>query len=266
VFWIIRLLTITLISVVLCGTSLANRKETCLIINEKGNVLYQKNAKNIMYPASLTKMMTIYIVFDAVKKHKLSMDSKIVVSGRAARMPATKLGAGKGERITVKDAVLSLIVKSCNDIAVALAENTGGTEEKFVVEMNKTAKMLGIHNTTFANASGWHHPKQVTTAYDMARLAIALKRDFPEYYHLFSKSSFYYRDTFYKNHNYVTNHLHGAEGLKTGYTSKAGWNIVTAATRHNQCLIGVIMGGRTPVERDVKMIRMMNDHFDKIQK
>lgn len=256
-----RLFITLLISVFVSGSALASRKETCLIITDKGKVLYQRNAKSIRYPASLAKMMTIYLVFDAVKQKKIKMDTKIVLSRKAASMPAMKLGIGKGAKITIKDAVLSLIVKSSNDISVALAENLGGTEEGFVRQMNNTAKKLGMKNTRYANASGWHHKKQVTTAYDLARLAIALKRDFGEYYHLFSKSSFYYKDTFYKNHNYVIHHLNGAEGLKTGYTSKAGWNIVTAATRNNKKLIGIIMGGRTPMERDVKMIRLMNAHF-----
>lgn len=263
---ILRLISVILISILFSGSALAGRQETCLIINDKGQVLYQKNAKNIMYPASLTKMMTIYIIFNGLKNKKITMDDKIVVSRKAASMPPMKLGVGKGARITIRDAVLSLIVKSCNDIAVALAENIGGSEQLFVDEMNKMAQKLGMKNTRFMNASGWHHQKQVTTAYDMARLAIALKRDFMEYYHLFSKSSFYYKDTFYKNHNYVTHHLDGAEGLKTGYTSKAGWNIVTAATRNKKSLVGVIMGGKTPMERDVKMIRLMNDHFNNLSK
>lgn len=255
---------ILLISLFVSSSALASRKESCLIITDKGKVLYQRNAKSIRYPASLAKMMTIYLVFDAVKKNKIKMDTKIVLSRKAANMPAMRLGIGKGAKITIKDAVLSLIVKSSNDISVALAENLGGTEEGFVKQMNRTAKKLGMKNTRYMNASGWHHNKQITTAYDLARLAIALNRDFSDFYHFFSKSSFYYKDTYYKNHNYVIHHLDGAEGLKTGYTSKAGWNIVTAATRKNKRLIGIIMGGRTPMERDVKMIRLMNAHFHKL--
>ena len=261
-----RILVVFLIGIFLSNAALANRKETCLIITDKGKVLYQKNAKSLRYPASLVKMMTIYLTFDAVKKKKISMNTKIVMSRKAASMPQMKLGIGKGAKITVQDAVLSLIVKSSNDIAVALGENIGGTEDRFVSEMNKTAKRLGMKNTRFSNASGWHHKKQVTNAYDLARLAIALKRDFPEYYPLFSRSSFYYKDTFYKNHNYVVYHLKGAEGLKTGYTSKAGWNIAAAATRNNVSLIGIIMGGRTPMERDIKIIRLMNAQFEKFKK
>ena len=261
-----RFFTIILIVMLLTGSAFASRKETCLIITDNGKVLYQKNANSIRYPASLTKMMTIYLVFDAIKQKKIYMDSSIIVSRKAANMPPMKLGVGKGAKIKIRDAILSLIVKSSNDIAVALAENIGGTEAKFVIEMNKTAARLGMKNTRFTNASGWHHSKQVTNAYDMARLAMALRRDFEEFYYLFAKSSFFYKNTLYKNHNHVTNNLDGAEGLKTGYTSKAGWNIVTAATRNNKRLIGVIMGGRTSMERDVKIMRLMNDHFNKILK
>ena len=259
-----RFFIICLIFSLCSNFALASRKETCLIITDTGKVLYQNNAKSIRYPASLTKMMTIYLVFDALKNNRITMDSKIVLSKRAAAMPQMKLGIGRGARITVKDAILSLIIRSSNDIAVALAENISGTEEQFAVEMNRTAQRLGMTNTRFTNASGWHHNHQVTTAYDMAKLAIALKRDFEEFYHLFARSSFYYKDTFYKSHNYVVHHLDGAEGLKTGYTSKAGWNIVTAAKRDNVRLIGVILGGKTPMERDVKMMRLMNDHFQGI--
>ena len=131
--------------------------------------------------------------------------------------------------------------------------------------MTKRARQLGMHSTNFINASGWHHPAQRTTAYDMAKLAMALKRDFPQYYHLFSRTSFYYKNTLYKGHNHVTANLKGAEGMKTGFTSKSGWNLVTTAKRGSKRLVGVVLGGHTAKTRDSKMMTLLNNHFKHLE-
>jgi D-alanyl-D-alanine carboxypeptidase (penicillin-binding protein 5/6) len=230
-----------------------------------GKVLHQVNADKSLHPASLTKLMTIYITFEAINRGKLSFDTRLPISKYAASRPRTNLGLKAGKTITVKECILSLIVRSANDAAVVLAEAIGKTESNFAKIMTTRAHQLGMHGTHFMNASGWHHPSQKTTAYDMAKLAIALNRDFPEYYGLFSKTSFTYKNTKYKGHNYVTEHLPGAEGMKTGYTSKAGWNLVTAAKRGSQRLIGVVLGGSNAKSRDTKMINLINHHFAKLQ-
>ena len=237
-----------------------------LVVDAKTHkVLYHRNANTRINPASLTKMMTIYLAFEAIKNKKLSMSSRLNISKKAASMPKSNIDLIRGQRITLREAILSLIVKSANDSAVAIAENISGSEYKFALLMNKRAKQLGMRSSNFVNASGWHHRKQKTTALDMAKLAIALKRDYPEYYHLFSRTSFYYKNKLYKSHNHVLTNLKGAEGMKTGYTSKAGWNLVTTASRNNSRLVGVIIGGRSSASRDKKMVSLLNTHFYKIK-
>ena len=235
-----------------------------LILNSSGKVLHEKNAQKKLYPASLTKLMTVYLIFEGLKHGNLSFNKKLVVSKKASRMQPTKLGLKRGEKISVRDAATGMLVKSFNDSTVVLAEGFAGSEQKFVKIMNRRARQLGMSDTHFENASGLHHPKQITTAYDMAKLAMALMRDFPEYYYLFSVNSFLFKRSFYKNKNYVKKHLVGVEGMKTGYTSNAGWNIVTTAKRGGIRLIGIILGGATYHARDHTMMRLMNKYFAKI--
>jgi D-alanyl-D-alanine carboxypeptidase (penicillin-binding protein 5/6) len=244
------------------STGIANaRTIAALVIKESGEILYQKNADKKMYPASLTKLMTLYLAFEAISQNKISFDTIMKVSRTAAKMPSSKLGVKAGGTITMKEAIMSLIIKSANDSSVVIAENLAGSQAKFVKIMNIRSKQLGMNNTTFTNASGWHHPNQKTTSYDMAKLAIAVKRDFPNFYPLFLHESFFYKNTIIKGHNYVMKKLKGARGLKTGYTSKAGWNIITTATRGDNNLIGVIMGGSSYRSRDLKMLNLMNSQF-----
>lgn len=240
--------------------------QASLVVNaHTGAVLHQSNANRQLYPASLTKLMTIYLTFEAINQGKIHFDSRLKVSKFAATRPRTNLGLKVGGTITTKEAVLSLIVRSANDSAVVLAEAIAGSEDKFARLMNIRAKQLGMHASHFVNASGWHHPTQKTTAYDMAKLAIALKRDFPEKYALFSRTSFVYGSSFYKGHNRVVQKLRGAEGMKTGYTSPSGWNLVTTAKRGDTRLVGVVLGGVTAKHRDEKMIDLMNRHFKHIE-
>jgi D-alanyl-D-alanine carboxypeptidase (penicillin-binding protein 5/6) len=205
--------------------------------------------------------MTVYVVLEGIKQKKLSFNTQFIASRNASYMPASRLGLREGERISARDAILSLLVKSCNDVAVVLAEGFAGSEARFVKIMNEKSRALGMHDTHFRNASGWHHPEQITTARDMAKLAIALMRDFPEYYHMFSINSFLFKRSIYKNSNYVRRHLKGVEGMKTGYTSHAGWNIVTTARRGGTRLIGVVLGGSSNVTRDLTMMRLMDKYF-----
>ena len=232
-----------------------------LVLNHHGQPLYEKNAYKKMFPASLTKLMTLYLTLEAIKNKKLSFDTKLVTSRNAALMPPSKLGLKQGEHIAIREALLSLLIKSCNDVSVVIAEGLAGNETNFVRLMNAKSVQLGMNDTHFENASGWHHPSQVTTAYDMGKLILSLIRDFPQYNYLFSINSFLYKRAIYKNDNFVRRHLKGVDAIKTGYTSPAGWNIATTARRGNTRLVGVILGGSTHYVRDSAMLKLMDKYF-----
>lgn len=237
--------------------------QTSLIVDiDKGKVLHAENADLRIYPASLTKVMTIYLAFEAIKNGDLSFDDEITASARASSMRPSKLGLKPGETISVREAIMSLIIKSANDSAVTLAEAvSGSSEDKFARLMTKRAHDLGMVNTTFRNASGWHHPEQKTTAVDLAKLAMALKRDFPEYYSLFSENSFTFRGNTYHTHNRVSRDYKWADGLKTGFTNPAGFNLITTASKDGRNIVGVVTGGRSSKARDVKMIALLDKHL-----
>lgn len=240
--------------------------QASLVVDMKtGEVLHAQNATGKVYPASLTKLMSLYLTFEAIESGKLSLNKQLYVSKRAEKMLPTKLGLREGETISVKDAILGLIVKSANDASVALAEKIAGSEDKFATMMNFKAHKLGMKNTFFYNSSGWHHPMQVTTALDMVKLAIALKRDYPQYYPLFAKTSFEFRGKTVKGHNKVAASYFGAEGLKTGFTCPSGYNLITSASRGDKALIGIITSDKTSFSRDKKMVTLLDQHFGVVQ-
>lgn len=237
--------------------------QTSLVIDAKsGKVLHAHNSQIRVYPASLTKLMTLYLLFESIESGNLSLNKKLIVSEKASKMPPCKLGLKAGESITVREAINALIVKSANDAAVTVAENLKGSEKAFAHLMNIKAKQLGMKNTYFKNASGWHDPLQQTTARDMAKLAMALKKNYPKYYPLFSKTSFVFRGNIVNGHNHVTKNYQGAEGLKTGFTNPAGYNLVTTASRNGKSLIAVVTGGKSAATRDQKMVGLLNQHFN----
>lgn len=236
--------------------------QTSLVVDAKnGKVLYAQNAKVRIYPASLTKIMTLYLAFEAVESGKLTMNQQLPVSSNAEKMRPLKLWLKAGEKISVRDAILGLVVKSANDAAVALAEAIAGSEAKFAKLMTIRAHQLGMKDTKFLNASGWHHPEQKTTAMDLVKLSIALKRDYPKFYPLFSKASFEFRGKVVNGHNRLVESYEGAEGLKTGYTIPAGFNLVTTASRSNKSLVGVVTGSKSRASRDRLMVQLLDKHF-----
>ncbi|MDG1437136.1 MAG: D-alanyl-D-alanine carboxypeptidase [Rickettsiaceae bacterium] len=236
--------------------------QTSLVVDGKsGKILHSRNAKSKIYPASLTKVMTIYLIFEALDSGKLRLNQSFYVSKYATEALPSKLYLKHKERITVRDTILALTVKSANDAARVAAENIAGSEAKFARLMTIRAKQLGMTNTNFTNASGWHDPKQYTTAVDMAKLTIAIKRDFPKYYSFFNKSSFNFKGKTIKGHNKVTETYPGAEGLKTGFHTPAGCNLITTATRGNKSLVGVVTGQKTSLIRDKKMVKLLDAHF-----
>ena len=240
----------------------AEAKYASLVLNaDTGEILHEVNANTRNYPASLTKMMTLYLTFEAVKSGRLSMDDRLRFSKRAARQPSSKLAVGAGNSISIGTAIEALAVKSANDVASAMAEKLGKTERKFAQMMTATARRLGMSRTTFRNASGLPHRAQMSTARDMATLAQALIRDYPDYYHYFSQRSFTYKGRTYRNTNKLLRTYRGADGFKTGYIRASGFNLVTSAKRNNQRLISVVFGARTSRARNVHMARLLNKGF-----
>lgn len=226
-----------------------------------GEILHYHKASTRVYPASTTKMMTLYLTFDAIDEGKISMATKLKVSKRASKMRPMKLGLRNGQTITVRDAILATHIKSANDAAVVLAEGIAGSEEKFAKMMNKKAKELGMYNTHFTNASGWHNPKQHSTALDLAMLGLALKNDHPRYSTILSKTSFTYKKRKINGHNSVLAYYRGADSGKTGFTSHAGCNLVTTAERNGKKLVAVVTGGASARRRDNSMIKLLDRHF-----
>ena len=233
---------------------------------QSGYVLHAKNADRKQYPASLTKVMTLYITFDALEKGLIKMDDLLPVSKHAAKQPKSKLGLKEGMVISVKDAILALIVKSANDAAVVLAESLAPSEEEFAKMMTRFAKDLGLTHTTFKNASGLHNPEQVSSAKDMAVLAIAVINHFPQYYPLFSTKSFKFNGKTYHSHNSILLYYKGAEGFKTGFISAVGYNVISTVKRNNRTLVGVVIGENTAQKRDVKMRNLLDAAFKKVKK
>jgi D-alanyl-D-alanine carboxypeptidase len=229
-----------------------------------GEVLHARNADVQNYPASLTKMMTLYLLFDALEKGKIKLEDGLNVSAHAQAQPATKLGLTAGSSIKVEKAVLAIIIQSANDAAVVVAEAIGGTENNFADLMTRKARALGMTSTNFENASGLPNTKQHTTARDLAVLARALMTDFPQYYHYFSVTKFVWGGRTIKTHNRLMVAYDGADGLKTGYIRASGFNLVTSAIRNNQRVIGVVLGGKSPSSRDQQMAKLLDGGFAEI--
>lgn len=228
--------------------------------------MYEMNADERRYPASLTKLMTLYITFNALENNHIKLTDKLKVSRTAAGRSPSKLGVRAGETITVKDAIMAVIVKSANDCATVLAEHFAPTEADFAVLMTNTARKLGMKNTTFKNASGLPNSQQKTTARDMAVLAMAVYHHFPQYYKWFSAKSFQYKGRTIGGHNYILKTFAGADGMKTGYTAASGYNIITSAKRSGKRVIAVTMGHNSVGERDKKVSRMMDKGLTHMQK
>ncbi len=245
----------------------ANSKYAAFVVHaDSGDVFFDRYSKSRRYPASLTKMMTLYLLFEAVEDGKLTLQSELTVSKRAAGQPPSKLGVRAGSKITVDDAIKALIVKSANDVAVVVAEEIAGSEWRFAREMTAKARSLGMRSTTFRNASGLPNSKQVTTARDMAVLGRRVMQDFPQHFHYFSAKSFTYKTRTYTTHNSLIKNFDGASGIKTGYTRRSGFNLVTSAERDGQRLIGVVLGGRKSWSRDRHMRDILANAFNAIDK
>ena len=232
----------------------ANEKYAGIVVDANtGKTLYSENADARRFPASLTKMMTLYVVFEELDAKRLTLESRLSVSANAARQAPSKIGVKAGSTIKVEDAILALTTKSANDVAVVIAENVGGSVGGFAARMNRTAKTLGMNASTFRNPHGLPDSGQTTTARDFVKLATALQDRFPTYYKFFSAQSFTYKGVRFRNHNRLLGSVQGVDGIKTGYTRASGFNLVSNVRRDGRHIVAVVMGGKTAASRDAHM-------------
>ena len=246
------------------GAASAKQDYSGIVIDARtGKTLYEHRADSRAFPASLTKMMTLYVVFDLLERKKLSLNTPLKVSSNAASKSPSKLYLKAGSSISVENAIKALVTKSANDVATTIAENIGGTEQRFAEIMTAKARSIGMKSTTFRNASGLPDSRQVTSARDMARLGIALREHFPRYYKYFSTRSFTYAGKRHGNHNRLLGSVSGVDGIKTGYTRASGFNLVSSVQRDGRSIVAVVMGGRTSSSRDSQMRSLIAQYIGK---
>lgn len=243
------------------ASSLAAKSAAIVVDAKTGKVLYSANADGRRYPASLTKMMTLYLTFEAMAKGKISRNSPVVFSAHASAEAPTKLGVKPGGSVAVETAILSIVTKSANDSATALGEMLGGNETNFARMMTAKARQLGMNGTVFRNANGLPDPGQFTTARDMATLGIALREHFPQYYGYFAQRSFLYGRQRINGHNRLLGRIKGVDGIKTGYTRASGFNLVSSVNDGNRRLVAVVMGGTSGGSRDNQMAGLINTYL-----
>jgi D-alanyl-D-alanine carboxypeptidase len=245
----------------------AEDRYAAIVMDARTNeVLLEDQADEVRYPASLTKMMTLYMLFEALERGDITMDTRWTASRNAARQPPSRLGLGCTRRrgcdsITVEQAVNALVVQSANDVATLVAERLGGSEARFAANMTARARELGLTDTRFANASGLPDSRHRTTARDMALLSQALWRDFPQYYHVFQSPDFRWRRSVGRNHNRLLGQVDGVDGIKTGYTRASGFNLATMAERNGRRVIVVVLGGESAAARDAQVAYLIEGAY-----
>jgi D-alanyl-D-alanine carboxypeptidase len=232
-----------------------------VVDGNSGAVLHAANADAARHPASLTKIMTLYLLFERLEAGKVKLDTPLKISAHAAEQAPTKLGVKPGQTLAVEDAIKAVVTKSANDAAVAIAENLGGDEDEFAKMMTAKAHALGMSRTTYVNASGLPNDDQITTAHDQALLGRAIQERFPRYYKYFSTEQFTYHGHAMRNHNHLLGVVGGVDGIKTGYTHASGFNLVTSVHRDGRYIIAVVLGGRSAGERDAHMRELINAHI-----
>lgn len=246
-----------------CAGPLSAAPYAALVVDARtGQVLHESSPDRKLHPASLTKMMTLYLTFEAVTSGRLSLDQRVAISRRAAAQPASKIYMRVGQRVTIRDLIRATAVKSANDAAVALAEAIGGSEAQFARIMTERARRMGMTNTAFKNASGLTARGQYSTARDMARMGRALFFDFPQYYNLFSRiSTRTMGKTVYATNRRLLRSYRGADGIKTGYTNAAGFNLVSSAKRGDKRVIAVVFGGKSSASRNHRIAELLDLGF-----
>jgi D-alanyl-D-alanine carboxypeptidase len=241
---------------------LPSEKYSAIVVDAgNGRVLFEHAANEPRYPASLTKMMTLYLLFEALDGGRIRIDEQIPVSAYAAARPPSKIGFQRGESIDTRSAILALAVRSANDVATAVAERLAGSEEAFAQAMTARARQLGMRGTVFRNASGLPDDGQRTTARDMAILSMALRSRFPHHYHYFANREFVFGGKVVRGHNGLLGRIPGVDGLKTGYIRASGFNLATSAGRGGRRIVAVVMGGESAKARDAHMASLVETYL-----
>ncbi len=256
--------SIVMVDSVNADAEAANSKYAGIVVDAKtGNVLYSENADRLQYPASLTKMMTLYLTFEALEQGRIRLDTSVPFSAHASGQAPTKLGVRPGGTITVEQAILGLVTLSANDASTALGELLAGSEDRFAQVMTAKAHALGMTRTTYRNANGLPNTAQMTTARDQARLGIALRQHFPQYYGYFSTQSFKFGNRIIRSHNRLVGSVRGVDGIKTGYTRAAGFNLVSSVQVDGKSIVGVVLGGASTPARDSQMRKLIAAYLPK---
>lgn len=253
------------VCILLSGAAVAGTYSALVADVDTEQVLYERNADELRHPASLTKMMTLYLVFEALSEGRLFSDTMFRASRFAVLRPPSKLGLEVGDTLTVEEGILGLVTRSANDAAATIAEGMAGSESAFAAAMTDKARQLGMSRTVFRNASGLPDPNQVTTAWDMFRLGKALNKNFPRFYGYFSTPAFYYQGHSFANHNHLMETYAGMDGIKTGFINASGFNLVASAQRDGHRLIGVVFGGPSARRRDALMRELLDDGFAQLE-
>ena len=242
-------------------------KYASIVVDAKsGEVLYAKRADSLRYPASITKVMTLYLTYEALAAGRITLEDRVVFSPHAAAQSPTKLGVRAGDSISVSEAIQAMCTLSANDASVAMAEKLAGTEQRFAALMTLRAQELGMQNTNFANSNGLPNSRNLSTARDIAILSRAAMRDYPQYYRYFSQVSFNFRGREIRNHNHLLNDAEGVDGLKTGFINASGFNIAISGVRDNRRLIVVVLGGPTRITRDRVAASLLATGFEVIRR
>ncbi|MHB2168086.1 serine hydrolase [Alsobacter sp. R-9] len=267
--------TATVILVSVAGPAEARRRSVAkgggynppyaaMVVDAKtGRVLHATNEDATRHPASVTKVMTLYLLFEQMERGRFNLNSELKISAFAARQAPSKLGLRPGETIEVEDAIKALVTKSANDIAVAVAENIAGSEEAFAEQMTRKARQLGMNRTVYKNASGLPDPGQITTARDLITLGRAMQDRFPKYYHYFSLPGFTYAGRYHRNHNRLLSRVEGMDGIKTGYTRMSGFNLLTSVRTDGRHIVAVVLGGRSAAARDNQMASLLHQGIER---
>jgi len=254
--------TLAALSVTAPGAEASERYAAIVMDARTGEVLVDDHAEELRYPASLTKMMTLYMVFDALQRGQITLDTRLVASRNAARQPPSRLGLRRGNSINVDQAIRAIAVQSANDVATMVAERLGGSETRFAAEMTARARTLGMSETRFVNASGLPDPAHHSTARDLAILAQALWRDFPQYYGYFQTETFSWGRRYSRNHNHLLGQVPGLDGIKTGYTRSSGYNLASSTERGGHRVIVVVLGGESAAARDSQVSYLIDGAFE----
>ncbi len=258
------LLAIVAWMVLPASPALAGKHAVLIYDADSRQVLHQENGYSKRYPASLTKMMTLHMLFEQLRSKQMSLQTKMKVSSYAASQPQTNISLRPGSKITVDQAIRALVVRSANDVAVVVAEHLAGSEKAFAKQMTRRARQLGMHHTIFKNPHGLPDSGQITTAKDMAILGAALRLHYPQYYHYFSVKKFSYGGRNYTSHNRVLDKLPGVDGIKTGYIRASGFNLVSSLKHKGINIIAVVMGGKNSRERDARMVKLLDRTYTKL--